>query len=453
MRRRSRNYAKGRNAERLCAESIRMQETGWKCQQSCTDLGVQDTAGRHRKVLMAASVASMIGQFNMQNIWLLQELGYEVHVTCNFRKGNTCDRKQIRKLVKQLRDRKVILYQWDCPRDIHSLKRCRTAYRQILCLLRNHQYAWLHCHSPVGGALARMAAHAAGVPVMYTAHGFHFYQGAPLKNWLLYYPAERLLSNWTDLLITVNCEDACFAKKHLKAGKICDIPGVGIDPLRFRAQEDLQKCGKDRLSRQVCSRKDCRTRFREAYQIPQDACLLLSVGELSKRKNHRAVLVALTALVARGMHVCYLVCGQGAQKKQLERYVEKHGLKGHVWFPGFLERVEDAYQAADLFVFPSLQEGMPVALMEAMAAGMPCVVSDIRGNRELIADVRLRFAPDRPAQLKEILTALIEDPTRADACGQANRNIISAYSLENVQKRMVKIYCWMDHKYCSRITG
>lgn len=397
-------------------------------------------AGKKQTVLMLTSVASMIGQFNMHNICLLLEMGYQVHVACNFRKGNTCKEKQVHKLISQLREKNVVLHQWDCPRSMDSIKKCITAYRQLQRLTRRFQYTWMHCHSPVGGALARLAAHSARIPVIYTAHGFHFYQGAPIKNWLLYYPAEKLLSYWTDLLVTVNQEDYDFAKRRLRAGKICHIPGVGIDLFRFQAVESLQGTGKEALSRQAGRAQETRSRFRARYKIPQDTYLLLSVGELSKRKNHKAMLAALAGLADRGMDVCYLVCGQGAWKKQLERYVKKYRLQGRVWFPGFLERVEDAYQAADLFVFPSFQEGMPVALMEAMAAGMPCVVSDIRGNRELIADENLRFAPDQPRQLEEILARLIKDQSCLDACGQENQKRISAYSLEHVQAKMKKIY-------------
>ena len=184
---------------------------------------------RHRKVLLAASVASMIDQFNMQNISLLQQMGYEVHVACNFREGNTCDARRVRKFQERLTQLQVVWHQWDCPRGTGSVHKCLRAYHQMLWLLKTCPFAWMHCHSPVGGALARIAAHKTGIRVVYTAHGFHFYRKAPLKNWLLYYPVEKLLARWTDVLITVNREDYRFAEKRLGAGRICHIPGVGVD--------------------------------------------------------------------------------------------------------------------------------------------------------------------------------------------------------------------------------
>ena len=255
------------------------------------------------RVLMAASVASMIDQFNLPNIRLLQGMGYEVHVACNFKEGNTCDEKRLRDLKKKLRDMHVIPHQWDCPRSIVSVRKCCRAYVQLSKLAVRVRFDWMHCHSPVGGALARMAAHRYAVPVMYTAHGFHFYKGAPLRNWLLYYPAEKLLACWTDVLVTVNREDYGLAKRRLRAGRVYRIPGVGVDPACIR----------------VSGRKKDPAALRRKYGIPDKALLLLSVGELSRRKNHEVVLRALALLAAEDPagreDVCYLVCGQGVLEK------------------------------------------------------------------------------------------------------------------------------------------
>lgn len=377
---------------------------------------------QRQRVLMLASVASMIDQFNLPNIQLLLKMGYEVHVACNFKEGNTCDEKQILRLKKQLCHMQVSWHQWDCPRSIRSIKKCCTAYRQLWKLTGRYSYAWIHCHSPVGGALARVAAHWRGIRVIYTAHGFHFYKGAPLKNWLLYYPVEKLLSCWTDVLITVNKEDHVFAKKNFHAGKICYIPGIGIDAGAYK---------------KTCTGGSC-TGFRETYHIPQNAVLLLSVGELSKRKNHRTAIIALSKLHRKD--VFYLVCGQGKWKKRLVRCAEKYGVLEYMRMPGFLENVKEAYEEADIFVFPSNQEGLPVALMEAMASGLPCVVSNIRGNRELIGNARLRFRPDDSGQLKEILLRLLDDKKQREVYGACNRKKIAGYDLASVQRRMECIY-------------
>lgn len=406
--------------------------------------GREAARGAGRKVLAAASVASMIDQFCMPDIRLMQEMGYEVHVACNFRQGNTCDAARVRKLRRTLGEMGAVPHQWDCPRNIRDVRKCWGAYRQLLHLAGREQFAWMHCHSPVGGALARAVAHRQGIRVIYTAHGFHFYKGAPLKNWLLYYPAEKLLAHWTDVLVTVNREDYLSAKRNLKAGRIFHIPGIGIDMSRFRASGCPLQGG-------VSIREEIRSK----YRIPDGALLLLSVGELSRRKNHQAVLHALAELPRQDVY--YLVCGQGKWKKRLIRKAEMLGIADRVRLPGFCEDVAAVYQAADLFVFPSLQEGLPAALMEAMAAGLACVVSDIRGNRELIDDGRqhaagknaarpggIRFSLRQPKQLAEALRLLLEDETLRREYGRHNQEKIRGYDLTMVNRRMKKIYHCME---------
>lgn len=376
------------------------------------------------KVLITASVASMIDQFNMYNIHLLLEMGYEVHVACNFKKGNTCDRKRLQKLSSTLESLHVVQHQWDCPRGVGSIAASITAYWQLRKLIDKYLFAWIHCHSPMGSALTRVAAHRKNVRVVYTAHGFHFYKGAPLKNWLLYYPVEKLLARWTYALITMNEEDSYLARHNLKTAKVFCIPGVGVDMRRFGQEaSEMEK-----------------SRFRREHDISPDAYILLSVGELSSRKNHSAVLHTLPKLAEKNVY--YIICGQGSLKKTLLREAEKLGVGNRVRMTGYLEQVEVFYRNADIFVFPSVQEGLPVALMEAMAASLPCVVSDIRGNKELI-DQKFRFSLGRPDQLVFILNQLLKDPAAGKKQGQRNWQKVKNYSSTVVEQRMRDVYKYM----------
>lgn len=417
---------------------------------------------KHKKVLMLASVASMIDQFNLPNIRLLLEMGCEVHVACNFTEGNTCDSMQIHRLQKRLRDMHVVQHQWDCPRGILFPKQCCLAYRQLWRLTGRYQFDWMHCHSPVGGALARLVAHWRGIRVIYTAHGFHFYKGAPLKNWLLYYPVEKALAYDTDVLITVNQEDQRLADRRLRAGQIFRIPGVGIDTERFQYPGKADR------------REFCRL-----YQIPEDAVILLSVGELNEGKNHRMVIAALADLPDYNLY--YMICGQGDLREELWRYADKMGVGTRIRMPGFLDNLTWVYQSADIFVFPSVREGMPAALIEAMAAGLPCVVSDIRGCRELIceeaSDIRgcrewsceeadrtglsakrspggFRFSLRRPEQLTAALKMLADHETFRQECGTYNQHKARQYDQSIVQEKMRTIYTEMgskaEHEKCRK---
>lgn len=387
-----------------------------------------------KKVLMLASVASMIDQFNMQNIRLLLELGYEVHVACNFIEGNTCSDRQILKLQKTLDELQVVRHQWDCPRSVKSITKCAAAYWQLWKLTGKYSYEWIHCHSPVGGALARLAARQKGIRVIYTAHGFHFYRGAPLWNWLLYYPVEKLLARWTDVLVTVNKEDDWLAKKKFKAGRTYRISGVGI--------------AIDKFSHSHIQAGSFRKEFCRKYSIPESAQILLSVGELIKRKNHRVVMDAMAGITDQDAY--YVICGQGRLQKQLMNYAQKKGVAGRIRMTGFLEDVSSVYLCADIFVFPSYQEGLPVALMEAMAAGLPCVVSDIRGNRELIADPAggIRFRPKNVRQLQRALKAMLSSSQLRYKCGRYNQLCVRKYAAHIVEKQTRQIYADMIGHAC-----
>lgn len=378
---------------------------------------------RKQPVLMLASVASMIDQFNLPNIRLMQTLGYEVHVCCNFAKGNTCDKKRVQKLVRLLVGMRVICHQWDCPRKF-SVRGCYRAYCQLMRLTKRYPFAWMHCHSPIGGALARIVAYRRSIPVIYTAHGFHFYKGAPLFCWLLFYPVEKLLSYHTDVLLTVNQEDYQLAKRKLSAAKTRKLPGAGIDTGYF---------GKERCKNPQMEKKA----FCKRYGLPADAKLLLSVGELSRRKNHQLVIAMLPELPPS---VCYVICGKGAMYARLTALARKKGVAGRVCFLGYVEDVRKIYAYADLFVFPSVQEGLPVALLEAMASGIPCLVSDIRGSRELVRIKSGRFKPGNGADFLRKAEALLSNTCLREQNCKEMKKQAARYDSRAVSAKMLQIY-------------
>ena len=249
-----------------------------------------------KRVLMLASVASMIDQFNMGNITLLQEMGYAVDVACNFEYGNTCSAERIADLKERLKTLDVRFFQIDFTRNVLNLKQDLVAYRQVKKILEENTYAFLHCHSPIGGMVCRLANRFSKgygkTKMIYTAHGFHFYKGAPKKNWLMYYPVERICGHFTDVLITINREDFALAQKFRlkKNGSVQYVPGICLNLSEIEAVVEKRK--------DLC----------EECGIASDAVLMLSVGELNDNKNHRSVVSVLNQLPH---NVHYLICGQG----------------------------------------------------------------------------------------------------------------------------------------------
>ena len=277
------------------------------------------------------------------------------------------------------------IYHIDTSRSPFSLGNVR-AIRQIRELVQENGYDLVHCHTPLAAASTRFACKGlrkqGKVKVLYTAHGFHFYKGAPLKNWLLFYPIEKLCSRYTDVLITINQEDYELAKKKMKAKRVEYVPGVGIDVAKF--------------ANMVVDRKQKRAEL----GVPETAFMLLSVGELNKNKNHKVVIKALAQLkdvqcehceqsedsrcaaCAPCADVHYVIAGIGKERNSLLRLAARLGVKLHLL--GFREDIAELDKVADCYVLPSIREGFNVSVMEAMASGLACVVSDIRGNRELI---------------------------------------------------------------------
>ena len=316
------------------------------------------------RVLVLASVASMIDQFNMPNIMLLKKMGYEVDVACNFEEGNTCSDEKIRELKDSLKEIGVEFYQIDFSRKITNIRKNVRAFLQVNNILKKNSYVFIHCHSPIGGLVGRIAGKLNRTKVIYTAHGFHFCKGSPLKNWLIYYPVEWICSWMTDTLLIINREDYQIAKKKFHAKETIYIPGVGID---------IDKINSVQINREE---------KRKELGLKTDDIVLLSVGELNQNKNHEIVIRALKEL--NNSHIKYVVCGQGLLKKYLEKLARELGVQNQLFLIGFRTDVIEIYKCADIFVFPSKREGLSVALMEAMACGLPCVVSSIRGNVDLI---------------------------------------------------------------------
>ncbi len=303
-----------------------------------------------------------------------------------------------------------------------------TAYRQLKQLIDAGDYDVIHCHTPVGGVIARLAARNArkkGTKVIYTAHGFHFFTGAPLVNWLLYYPAEWLMSFFTDLLITMNREDLDRAKRKFHAREIAYIPGVGIDTGRFRAGQCIP--GEKRRS----------------LSLGDSDFLILTVAEMTKNKNHSTVLKALALLKDHpefsGMY--YLICGRGENEENLRREAAELGIAEHVVFLGYRSDVPELCGCSDLFAFMSFREGLPVALMEAMSSGLPAVCSRIRGNTDLIDDgVEGLMAENTPQAVADAIWKLYQDPALRQKLGSAAAEKVRQFDISNVHHIMEEIY-------------
>ena len=301
------------------------------------------------------------------------------------------------------------------------------AYKQLKKIIDSENYDIVHCHTPVGGVLARIASKDArknGTKVIYTAHGFHFYDGAPLINWVLYYPIERLLAHYTDVLITINQEDYLRAQTF-KVKKVYYIPGVGIDLEKFQPNSQARKT------------------IRQELGFQESDFVILSVGELNKNKNQANVLKALASMKESESYskTYYVLCGSGAWERKLKQMAVKLGINAHVRFLGYQTDTPKIYNASDLFVFMSFREGLPVALIEAMACGLPVLCSKIRGNKDLVLEnVTGLFSENDPSTISLKLQDLYYRKDKRYLFAHNATFSIEKFSINLLKKHIYQIY-------------
>lgn len=309
------------------------------------------------------------------------------------------------------------------------------AYQNLKSVIEKGNYDIIHCHTPVGGVLSRLAVRnikGTKPKVIYTAHGFHFYKGAPLLNWLIYYPIERWMARYTDVLITINKEDYERAKSF-HAKKVCFVSGVGINLEKFAPSKSPEYT------------EVFITRKREELSLAKDDFVILSVGELIKRKNHEVVIKAAARIRDSSPevyeHLQYVICGRGILEDELKQLACDLGIEDHVHFLGYRNDIRDICHISDLFVFMSLQEGLPVALMEAIAMGLPVVCSPIRGNQDLVINGENGvFSENTDTDVAKSICAFHKKEIVLKDNKEMRHKKMLKYDIAAVKEQMQKIY-------------
>lgn len=366
-----------------------------------------------KKILFISNITKRITNFSLPSIKASQNLGYEFHFAANCSEFNDDPEKY-----------GVKLHHIDLDRNPFS-KQNITAYKQMLELIEKEKFDVIHCNTPIGGVLGRLCGKKAGVPkVIYTAHGFHFYKGASVINRTVFKWAEMWMAKYTDALITINLEDYESAQKfNLRDnGKVYYVPGVGVDTTAIKNTN-----GK-------------RNELLNEINAKDDSILLISVGELNINKNNSVIIDALKKLNNPSIH--YLLCGVGDKECELKNKVKEYGLNKNVHFLGFRNDIPQLLKSSDAYLLPSYREGLSRSLMEAMSAGLPCIVSEIRGNVDLIVNRKGGFThrPDDINQIYNALNSIIEDEGIRNTMGHYNIDIVKNFDVKNVKKVMENIY-------------
>lgn len=362
-----------------------------------------------KKVLFVATVDSHIELFHLPYLKYFKDNGYEVHVaTDSLKKIDYCDKK-IKLPIKR------------SPYSLSNIK----ATRILRGILNNEKYDIIHCHTPMGSVVTRFAAKKArknGTKVIYTAHGFHFYKGAPIKNWFLFYPIEKLLSKYTDTLITINKEDYDFAKRKFKTD-IKYIKGVGLDKEKFNC---------------ILS-EDEKNILRESLGLNKNDFVMIYPAELNKNKNQLFLIKAMEKL---DDNIHLLLPGKDSYKGKCQKIVKILKLENRVHFLGFRNDIQKLLQISDLEISSSKREGLPLNLIEAMYMKLPIIATINRGHKELVKnDVNgYLIEQDDINDLIDKINFLYKNNKFKINLGFNSTKLIKDYLLENVIIDMKKIY-------------
>ena len=352
--------------------------------------------------------------FEAPCMWAADQLGMKLYMGIN------------RTYASELKcmDYDITFYNQHIYRSIFDIKTIKIGYQNLCRFLEAHpDISVVHCNTPIGGVLGRICGKKYGKKVIYMAHGFHFYKGAPLLNRTLFKFIEKCMARKTDCLITINQEDYEAAKKFKlnKGGKVFKVNGVGVNLNSFNG-----------VSVNVKEK-------RESLALPENAVVGIVVGDLNNNKNVETIIRALP-LADSNIHI--IICGFGPLERTLKKLAKDLGVDERCHFLGFRTDVKELYLASDIFIFASQREGLPRSTMEAMLAGLPCVVSRIRGNVDLIDEHKggTLFPPKDFDSLAKELSILADNPSMRAKYGAHNKERIKEYDIEVVNQQMLDIY-------------
>lgn len=371
------------------------------------------------KLLYILNVADRVNNFSYTSMLAAQKLGIEFHIAGNWSYASDREKKADEERYG------IKIHQIDFVRAPYHPGNIK-AYKQLKALAEKERYDIIHCNTPIGGVLGRIIGKQLNVQkVIYQAHGFHFYKGAPKVNWIIYYPIEKLLAKYTDALITINKEDFEFAKAKMQLrgnGKVYYIPGVGIDTDFYTVNGEINK------------------ELRKELGLSDNDFAVISVGRLEPNKNTETLIKAMSVL--KNENVKLIVCGDGEQRGYLEKLSERLGTEKSVTFLGTVSNLQEIYRAVDALASSSYREGLSRTVMEAMASGLPCVISKIRGNTDLIENGKGGFLCE-PTDFKaysEAITVLLQDASLRESMKNENLKRIKEFNIPTVVGETEKIY-------------
>lgn len=367
-----------------------------------------------KKVLFVAHVDSHIRHFHLPYLKYFKEKGYEVHVATSNDENEmfpNCDVKHTVTLERS-------------PLKWNNIK----AIKQMKTILNEDSFDIVHCHTPMGGVVTRLACKKArknGTKIFYTGHGFHFYHGAPLQNWLVYYPVEKYLSRNTDVIETINHEDYELAKKKFHASKVYMIHGVGVDENRFN---------------EVSLKVEEKQNLKKELNIQDNDFVMMYVAEINKNKNQIMLIEAMQEIVKHNPHSKLFLIGNGELIEHDRNKIKEMHLEKNVFMLGYRNDIHQLLKLADLYVATSLREGLGLNLVEALLCGVPVLAKKNRGHIEIVQENINGFLFETKDELIAKALELQNDSKQLKLLSSYANHSAQEYVLSNAYKEQTKIY-------------
>lgn len=366
-----------------------------------------------KKILFVASITRHILAFHIPYLKMFSDAGFEVHVAS---KGE--------EEIPYCEEHFEIEFERS-PFKISNIK----AYKELKKIIDEGNYDIIECNTPVASVLTRMATKKTrkqnNTRVIYIAHGFHFYKGAPLINWLTFYPVEKHLSKYTDDLITINEEDFEFAKDKMKAKRVHHIHGIGVNEENFSKEVSMAE----------------RKELREKLKLHDNDFVLFFAGELNKNKNQIMLIETMRDLVKENPRIKLLLAGDGVLKEHYENKIREYKLEENVHLLGYRNDVPEILKAVDLYVSASKREGFGINLVEAQISGVPVIASKNRGHKEIIKDHRngLLFSINSVSELLIDIRTIKDNEKFRQSIISAARKSVKAFYIANTLEEFRKI--------------
>lgn len=367
---------------------------------------------QNHKILLVANVAKEhVLKFHIPTISMLKKRGWQVDVACKMDAPIPCCDHAFNLPIERN------------PFHFKTVK----AIAELRRIIRENSYDIVYCHTVTGSLVARLAAkpfRKDGVKVIYLAHGFHFYRGAPLKNWIVGYSMEKILSKYTDVLITINDEDYEFATKHFSKSEVRKIDGIGVDLSKY----------------QINFSPEQRANCREKLGFTPNDYVGIYVAELTKLKNQCSLIRAAKLIQESVPEFKLLLVGPDHLNGMLANEAQELPV-GSVVFTGWRSDVCQLLHSADIALASSSSEGLGLNIIEAMACGLPVVAYDNRGHREIISDkINGRLIPFNDcSELAKTVIELRISPEKIKSLTQNASESILRFNIDNVLQELCEI--------------